>query len=546
MRLPTLAPCHAWIGAVMPYDGGRQRRAGVPTPPGESQIMHPRIRRRSVLGGVARAAGVLLAGPVLAGCDLSPVGALNTVRQYGIPQPLTVCLAEPAWGSGPYLADLSNLLFRAVAKAHEGAPAVGNVTYQTTTQSNLWFPSVGMRTQYVDDPSIPMPDVVVYPHRSELAVRALDLRPYVELESGALEGIPPEVLRQGRAYVKGHGMIQASLPLLRIPLLCLVAPGIRATEADGSPWKAQTFTDTLDRLKGNYPSPNGPLAVMPWFAGAANMAVVGSGGRVAQGGPEGLKASFGDAPAVGGLTQALLWTDRQVPPYDHNAPPDSIDYGVLMYHGGPILDRGAPFFRGRPNQALPPAKGWTIAPVPAFPHRFAVPTANVDVMVFRHTRAPKAAAELAAQLLSREVQEILMTYRGALALRPDQALTQLTKVIGNVQAPKWIADPTYDITFEDVYGTLTDRNAMDAARASLGLSDAILYFCGGVGEIIEYFAAPDAWVPLIADRAQAQRPLVDGLVRDVLHQAQADANQGLAFPGGTPMPLPAGAPGSWG
>lgn len=507
--------------------------------------MSPLIHRRTILAGVARAAGALLAGPALAGCSISPVGALNTVRQYGVPQPLTVCLAEPAWGSGPYLADLSDLLFRAVDKAREGARAVGNVTYKTTTQVYQWFPTDGKNMLLVDDPSIPMPDVVIHPHGFDLPVRALDLRPYVELESGPLGGIPPEVLRQGRAYVKGQGTIQASLPVLRIPLLCLTAPGVRATEPDGRPWTAQTFTDTLDRLKGSYPSPDAPLAVVPWFAGADAMAVVGSGGRITQGGPEGLKASFADAPAVDGLTQPLLWTDRQVPAYGTSGIPDSIDYAVLMYHGGPILDRGAPFYRGGPRQTLPPAKGWTIAPVPAFPHRWAVPTANVDVMVFRHTRAPKAAAELAARLLSREVQEILMTYRGGLAVRPEQALTQLTKVIGNVQAPKWVADPTYDITFEDVYGTLTEQNAMDVTRAWFGLNNALVYFCGGIGELIDYFSGPDAWVPHFGAGAQAQRPLADGLVRDALQQAQADANQGLAFPGGTPMQLPAQGVASW-
>ena len=218
----------------------------------------------------------------------------------------------------------------------------------------------------------------------KLAVRALDLAPYLGLDQGALQGIGGTVLRAGRAYSPGQGTIQAAVPVLRVPALAIVAGGVEALPA-GRPWTTAQFLATLAGLTGRIGPPSGPLPYVPvdLLVGAA---AVGNGGALAQTTPRGSTATFGQGPAAQGLADLVSWTryaaSRTVP---------GLQWAIWMGEGAHYFTYGGP--------PIPPPignwLGWRVVPLPVFRARAAVPTNNIDVMVFLHTPHPEEAANLA-------------------------------------------------------------------------------------------------------------------------------------------------------
>jgi len=429
-----------------------------------------RLPRRRALSAGLSAAGALLAAPVLAGCSAG--GLVTQLQQTIKPPTLTVFLLGGASGNGNVLQGFGKPLQAALAVAQKQVAGLGGTTFQTGNDPTSWFPlpttlfNVGAdQAARSDDPSLPMPDVVIASHTqmpNYLANRALDLQPYVKLSAPALQGVSAQALRLGEAFGFGQGTFQAALPLMRIPLMCTVAPGITAVTG-GKAWTADQFLQTLDRLSLDYGRPNAPMAPVPFAFGVAEMAAVGSGGTLAVSTSTTCQATFGDGAAAQGLAMTVQW--------GHNAPKvptfrnPTFTYAILMYDGQTILESGGkPIVFARNGQA-PSAAGWTVAPVPVFPSRPAQPVRSIDVMVFRHTKAPSVAASLAVALLSAEAQAAFLQYSGALSIRTNQALAQLTRSIPNVQGAALIANPANDITSDDAYGPLTDQNM--AARTTV-------------------------------------------------------------------------------
>ena len=423
-------------------------------------------RRRALSKGLA-AAGACLAAPLLVGCKAGSMVA--QLQQTFTPPTLTVFLLNGASGNGGDLRDLAKPLQVALAVAAKHVSGLGGVTFQTGNDTTSWFPLPKTLFNFgadpaarVDDPNIPMPDVVVAIHSQMpdyLANRALDLQPTIKLQSAVLQGLAANALRLGRAYGHGAGTFQAGIPILRIPLLCAVQPGITAVKG-GKAWTADQFLHTLAGLATAYGPPNAPVTPIPYASGLMEMAAVGSGGTLAVSTAATCQATFGDGASAQGLAALVQWA--QYAPQEQVFRAPDFQYAVLLIDGGTILaSGGAPVRFGR-NAKGPDPKGWTVAPVPNFPTRTATPVRSIDAMVFKHTKSPTVAASLALALASADAQAALLAYQGALSIRTDQATRQLTRTLTNVQGPDLIASGAHDIIDDDAYGVLTDQN--DAAR----------------------------------------------------------------------------------
>lgn len=496
----------------------------------------PRLARRSALAAVLRAAGALVAAPALTGCSLG--AAVAGLQQSFKPVPLTVFLLGGAPGRNGQLHGLEQPLRAAVTAAAKQVARLGATTFQVGNSATSWFPlpttlfNLGTdQSARSDDPSIPMPDVVVAPHAmfpNYLANRALDLTPTLRLKSSALQGISAAALATARAYGYGSGTFQAALPLLRIPLLCAVRPGVSAIRGTKA-WTVAAFQQTLAALAPTYGRPNAVLPWIPFGMGVPEMAAIGSGGTLAVSGSTSAQATFADAPTAAGIEDTLLWAGYAArhPPFRQR----SFDYAILMFDGQLVLEnRGRPFRFG-PHTIGPNPKGWTVAPVPTFPARPATPVRTIDVMVFKHSKAAAVAADLAVALLSATVQAELLQYAGALALRPAQALRQLTRVVGAVQGAGLIADPKDDITGLDAYGAMTDGNEQAQTLVRNDLLGAIDSLAGGAGQYGGY-SALNGPAPGFGGGSFAHVPAPAGETPlQVLRAAQQAANAGKAYPG---------------
>lgn len=156
-------------------------------------------------------------------------------------------------------------------------------------------------------------------------------------------------------------------------------------------------------------------------------------------------------------------------------------------------------------------------------------------MVWRDTKAPAEAAAFAMQLLSAEAQADLLTYRGALALRPAQALRQLAFVAPKAQGPELITSPANDITQEDAWGPRTDGNSAARALARGDLLSALGRLTGNAEypfDFVRSFNGPTQDLTYLSDVTApvASGPVPDDpVVRDTLAAAEAAAKAGLPY-----------------
>ena len=505
--------------------------------------------RRLLLRGAARAAGGLLAGAALSGC-----GRLGTLAQAtGVSHPadLTLFVLGGRGAAGPEgggfggfnfatpslsLVDFVSPLESVVNQARQAASGVGTVTFQTgSSDASSWFPLpstlfnvAGQQATHEDDPSIPMPDVVVCLHPqmdNYLANRALDLAPYIKSSPSAVQGIPAAVLREGLCYAAKRGTIQAALPLLRNPPVCLVPSTVQAATG-GKPWSAQEFEAALAKVASTLVQPSAPLLYLPGPM-LAPVAVLGSGGTIAQSTGSGASATFGSGGALTGLQTLIGWGQycSNAPFFGPRggAPPE---YAFWVGDGRTAFLTGRPpalgFGRGRAAPAAPlPGASWQIAPLPAFPSRAVVPmTANIDVFVFLHTKAPDAAASFALQLVSEAVQANLLPARSGLALRPAQAQRQLQDVIGHVQGGAILAAGGADATEGDwMGGPQNDANTSAWQTITSDLTVALDQLMGARDGDFQFGAGGPRY-PQLPSAEQVQ---------SVLQAAQAAANSGQAY-----------------
>jgi hypothetical protein len=503
--------------------------------------------RRVFVRAAAQAAGGLLVGAALSGC-----GALGVLAQAtGISRPADLTLfvlgGRGAAGRGPggfgafnfatpslSLRDFVAPLQSVVNQARQAASGVGTVTFQTgTSDASSWFPLpstlynvTGQQATHQDDPSIPMPDVVVCLHPqmdNYLANRALDLAPFIKSSPSALQGIPAAVLREGLCYAATRGTIQAALPLLRNPPVCLVPSTIQAAPR-GKPWSASEFEAALAKVAATLVQPSAPLLYLPGPM-LAPVAVLGSGGTLARSTGSGASATFGSGGAVTGLETLIGWGQ-----YCSDAPffgprrGTLPEYAFWVGDGRTAFLAGRPpgFGRGRPSPAAPlPGATWQIAPLPAFPARAVVPmTDNIDVMVFLHTKAPDAAASLALELVSAAVQANLLPARSGLALRPAQAQRQLQDVIGHVQGAGIIASGSADAIEDDwMGGAENDANTAAWQTITSDLTAAMDQLMG----------ARDGDFRFGAGGPQYPQPPSAQQIQSTLQAAASAANSGQAY-----------------
>jgi len=364
-----------------------------------------------------------------------------------------------------------------------------------------------------------------------LALRALDLEPHLGLLP---QDLPKGVLRQGLAYAQGRGTFQAGWPLLRIPLLCAVRPGVQAVHGT-RPWTAAQFEAVLTDMAPDYVQPSAPLPWVPYGLGLPEMAAVGSGAVLAKGDDTSCRATFGGGPAARAMVEIANWarhgSDAQVwyesPP---QAQASTRTFGVVMFDGATILGRG-PIAGGLFAPPLPAPADWAVVPIPAFPARYAVPVRTVQVLVCRDTPAPAQAAAFAAGLLSAEAQADLLTFTGALALRPAQALRQLAFAAPRVQGADIIVSAESDVTESDAWGPRTDGNAAARALAQQDLGNALQGVTGNAGYMFNFVRSFDGPFQNFDYLLRTNEPALpaESLVPGVLRAAEAAANAGQVY-----------------
>lgn len=512
------------------------------------------VSRRRLFRTAAAASGALLAAPALTGCAGGNLLAAATV--VGRPADLTVYLlggTGAGGGAGPggrggffggfnfatpslSLTDFDQPLRGVINQARQAASGVGTVTFQSgSSDASSWFPlpstlyNVGnQQANRADDPSIPMPDVVIclHPQMDDyLANRALDLAPYIKDAASAVQGIPAAVLRAGMAYAATRGTIQASVPVLRNPPVCLIPSTVSATPGNKL-WTSEQFDAALAQLAASFVEPNAPMLFLPAPLLAPG-AILGSGGLVAQSTGTSSTAAFADGGALQGVSTLVGWGQycSNAAFFRGGATPQ---YGLWVGDGRTAFIAGGKppaigFGRTRPAAPVAPLPGatWQIAPLPSFPSRPAVPiTNNIDVMVFLHTKSPAAAASFALQLVSEAVQANLLPSRSGLALRPAQAQRQLTAVIGPSQGATFLADGTNDVIPVDwMGGPETDGNTQAWQTIQSDLTGAFDVLMGARDGDFNFGSGGPSY-PTVPSASQIQT---------TLQQAQAAANQGQPF-----------------
>lgn len=442
--------------------------------------------RREMIKSVMRGAAVLCGATILGGCS-SPA----TKRLVDI----TIAVV----GGNGFLRPFLPYLGAALATARGQVGGIRRITVITDPNPDAWFPlphNVFTPQPIVDNPSIEMPDMVLTWHREvrdRLVVRALDLTSRLDAYRPRIQDIPDSLIRQGMTIDVTRGSIQASLPVLREPLLCAVGPG-NSSKRSTEVWDANTFTSTLRGLQNRFTSPNAPIPFIPYGSGVLPMAAVGSGGYLGICGNGSCQGAIVDN-VFDGISVALGWTQYctsasvrspgviQMRSGSPEGPPiynvGDLKFGVQMLDGSLILQRNGPTpvtLRGFPNP-----KGWSICVVPRFPTRLAVPTNNLDIMVARHSAVADRAIELAVELLGQKAQADFFGYRAALVLRSEQALQQLKVLHPNSQTPEIIATSRWDINDEDAWNAVSKGNAHAVHGAEQRLSTAVAAITGARG-----------------------------------------------------------------
>jgi len=468
--------------------------------------------RRHLLRAARRVAVAIAVSGSSAACARTSIAGLAAPRTSVDLSVLLFGIDAPTTGR---LVDFLEPCRAAVQAAKARIPSIRSVTFLTGNYGTArdWFPApssvfnqVGA-PQIVDDPSIPMPDVLIGMGLDAYAIRALDLGPYIDARPAELQGVSSTSLRLGRAYAAGRGTFQALLPLLRQPPLALLAPGVTTVRGD-QPVTARQFLGTLAALSPGFRPPSAPLGELP-YAELLRIAVVGSGGRVAVSTSENCQATFAEPPAVAGLQTLVAWS-KYVAPQPFSA---HLTYAGLMTDDRQVVLSGKPF--APPGGTGPDPQGWELAPIPAFGGRPVVESwSTICAMVFRHTAAPAEATRLALALAASEIQASFISLRTGLALRPSQAEQQLRHALSPAQGIPILADPANDITDEDAVGTRTDKNAAAQLLVLSNLASAVRSLVG------TSFSPGPAVAPAAADAA----------VADVLAQAQAASNAGRAYP----------------
>lgn len=498
------------------------RRGDAVEPPGFSR--GEKVSRRCLLGRGTLAGACALAAGTLAGC-----GALRA-QGAAAPQPASTPVTLAVWFPVAYrdTPPFTRLLHQALqAAAHQSG---GTYSFQysagiAAAEARRWFPRPGFNqstaglasgasstapsplvnpppVQLVDDPSLPMPDLVIAPHHdvdAYLAARALDLSPYVREFAPMLRAVPGPLLAEGRAYAPGQpGRPQVALPLLRVPLVCAV-PKNTSVMAGAQRWTTSAFTGMLQAAASRFVAPNGPLAFVP-LAGATppfgpapvpggllTAAAVGLGSRFAQTTLSTSLARFTTprAQAAVGLVAGWVAYSATYAACTTNQLP-ARGFTVFMGPLGEALGLRSPEPRlpahasaqlralRAPRLPLPSAMSaiaWKLAPLPAFPARPAVPTDNLDVLVWKDSPHAAAASRLAVALLSTAAQTVLMGWGRGLSVLPKGALQQLASATGAAEAAA-IASPDYDVDLSDAYGLQTDANtdAYGLVRQNLAMA----------------------------------------------------------------------------
>jgi len=506
-----------------------------------------------MLRGLASSAALAAAGCLLSACGV-PAGLAAAI---GLKRPvrLTVCLiggglqgkfagqAKAALGSLLHPAVLQGLtapLQTALATANRLLTSPVEIDFTTLDSTFQWFQYPTQLYGADSDPAfrvpspLAMPDIVVatsdqFP--DWLAVRAVDLEPYL---GGLPQDIPSQVVAQGMAYAHGRGTIQAGLPFLRIPLLCALRPGVQAVHGT-KPWSQEEFMATLDALAPDYPPPNAPMPWVPYGMGVPEMAAVGSGALLAQSGSNSAKATFAGRAAGRAMEAIVRWADHRPAEQVYLQWPGDkrLAFGALMFDGQAILGRYGPI-HGGVNQPFPVPATWSLAPVPAFAARYAVPVRTVQALVSTDCKVPEQAAALASGLLSAEAQAELLTFEGALALRPAQALRQLGFVAPRAQGAAIIVSPMYDITEADAWGPRTDGNTTVRALARSDLMAALGTLGGSAAYMFNFvrtFNGPMvdlSYVDTSPSSVDTAAPS-GAAVSQVLAAAQAAANSGRVY-----------------
>ena len=444
---------------------------------------------------LATAAATVLSG----GCARLSLAALPTV--VGTKVALSIYIMD-----GTPLRKLTRMQKFLLDTAHHLAPhARVTIAAGDGTLPLAWFPPppvtvlLDPSSLYRDDPSISMPDIVLCSHSilpNKLAVRALDLAPYVKTDQGDFEGISGTVIREGLANCPQRGTVQAGLPLLRIPMVAFVGDGIDPLPG-GRPWTTVEFEATLARLMPTM-KPGMPLISVE-LRRLFGPAAVGSGGTLARTLERGCTATFGQAPALASVADVAGWIRYAYMPIA-NFP--TRKYGVL-------IDYLSTFFTSGPELGI--SWRWRVGPCPAFTQTLAVATDNIDLMVFRHTAHPQAATSLAAALLSAPVQEA-MTDAPGLPVRAGAATDYLkrTRNAQRVVGASYLADPSHDVTWQDAYGgTESPANVTAVGAVQQALRDAL--------------------EPLLGAYAYRDAPTPEGVpahaeIMSALQQAQSQVN----------------------
>jgi hypothetical protein len=528
------------------------------------------LTRRGLLRrGAVAAAGAVAAG-ALAGC-----GGLQTLAPHGAapaatsgPVPLTVWFPVAYRDTPPF--------FRLLRQALRAAAAAGGVQVAFTYRAGLaaaeaprWFPRPGFGlgspaasatapsplanpapVQLVDDPSLPMPDLVIAPHHDiagYLAARALDLSPLLRTQAQALRAVPRALLAEGRAYAPGQsGRPQVTLPLLRVPLVCAVPKEVTVIDA-GQPWTVGDFTALLQAAVPRFPAPNGPLAYVP-LAGASppfgpdpvpgglvGASAVGHGTVLAESTSSSTRARFTTTQAQAAIALVAGWvayaatypscSDNQLPPRTFTFFMGPLGEALGLHAPVPRIPphaRAALQALRLPRLPLPtavPGVPWKLAPLPAFPARQAVPVDNLDVMVARDSPQAEVAGRVAMGLLAEAAQTALMGWGRGLSVLPPLALRQLASATGAAEATA-IASPDADVALDDAYGLETDANAASYELVRQNLAEALRSVTGTSGG----FVAPDSCSAPASGLNAARGPWLLAIT-----EAQVACDGGTAF-----------------
>jgi hypothetical protein len=318
-------------------------------------------------------------------------------------------------------------------------------------------------------------------------------------------GIPDSVQRHGQIFCPGRGTVFAALPLLRSPMGLLasktVASGVLGPLTKGTTWTWDSITAALQAAP--FSIDTGPFSVgaadgaetiaQPAMAAEATASLITSyGGQIATATPGSAALALAQPSAVQGLQAlvALRATDRQQVQGTPFFRPHIAPAYLWEPLGGGILSIWA---RNSGDVYYPWASG---------PSRRAVPASYLCAYLWQGGPRSGQAGDFCAYLLSSDVQRVLAQGGGGFALRPSDAVYQLTATGAPMAFPELAVDSTADITLMDLYGAWkTDQNALAMDQ----IADA---FVAALGPINDELPAPTDLPPFINSAYQEvmQRP----------------------------------------